>query len=92
MGTIALNTDETLDTLADEYARWCHAQGLCCIPADEHDRGPFSALTEDQKAWLADFERRWDVACMESEFHGECGCDACAEAAADAAPDWRGDV
>lgn len=50
--------ETAINDLIDEYMAWNKAQGLCLGSADEHlfDED----LTEQQRAWLADFCRRWD--------------------------------
>jgi hypothetical protein len=44
--------------LIEEYAGWCARNNLPVISADDHDP---DLLTEDQNAWIADFQHRWEV-------------------------------
>jgi hypothetical protein len=52
-------TMESLDDLCEEYATWNAANGLKLGSADEHlfDEN----LTDEQRAWLRAFCKRWDA-------------------------------
>jgi len=50
----------TLKNLIDEYANWNRANGLTLGSADEHLWD--DNLTNEQRAWLRDFVRRWEEA------------------------------
>jgi hypothetical protein len=57
-----------LDALTREYAEWNNAQGLKLGSADEHLFD--ETLTEEQRAWLRDFSRRWEDASPVRTDHG----------------------
>jgi len=59
MNTTRTRFSELLDALCDEYTAWNKANGLKLGSADEHLHD--EALTEEQRAWLADFCERWDA-------------------------------
>jgi hypothetical protein len=53
-------TGDLINPLIAEYAAWNNAQGLNLGSADEHLHD--ETLTAEQRAWLADFSRRWEIA------------------------------
>ncbi|MBR1066875.1 hypothetical protein [Bradyrhizobium liaoningense] len=54
------NDDGPINLLIREYARWNQEQGLNLRSADEHLHD--EKLTEEQRAYLASFCGRWDIA------------------------------
>jgi hypothetical protein len=52
--------DKAINCLIDEYAEWNKAQGLSLGSADEHFFD--ESLTDEQRKWLRDFSRRWEIA------------------------------
>lgn len=57
---IQTRTNRSEASLVTEFARWCKAQGLPCMSADELIFEP--GLDEGHKAWLRDFLQRWETA------------------------------
>lgn len=49
-----------IDALIAEYIAWNKANGLHLGSADEHWYD--ERLTDEQRAWVRDFSRRWDDA------------------------------
>ncbi|MGD0192889.1 MAG: hypothetical protein ABSD74_19300 [Rhizomicrobium sp.] len=56
--TIEDEIEAELMVLCQEYEAWNKAQGLKLGSADEHLFD--ESLTEEQRAWVRDFSRRWD--------------------------------
>ena len=55
-----MSTEDKLNALVDEFEAWNESQRLNLGSADEHHDDP--NLTEEQRAWLKDFSRRWKEA------------------------------